>query len=310
MTEREEALEEIARLAGAHGITASEIAAELTGEDAPKKKEERGRGLVSKALSYMGGLLVFAGIAVFTGTFWQEMNSAARIIITLGSGVVFYILGFMADSDSRFRKAVFPLFLLAALFETTGMFVAIDELFNNGSDARYAVIAVFSAMFVQQAATFAVKRYSSLLVYMVFFGISDFVVICNLLGVGWELTGIVAGASLAMISYGISKGKFMKLAPFGYFFGASWFSFSFFDITNGNILFLLLAAGTVYISTALKSRVLLVVGAISTLSYIFHFTSLYFVRSIGWPLSLVIMGFIMMGVAALGVRVDRRYIRG
>jgi hypothetical protein len=60
---------------------------------------------------------------------------------------------------------------------------------------------------------------------------------------------------------------------------------------------------------ALHSRTLLAVATLAILAYTGWFTSQHFVDSIGWPLALMAFGLLMIGLSALAVRIDRRYVR-
>src|SRR5512132_2668425 len=100
--QRARALEQIVSLAREHQLTAGEIAAALT-DDATQVRlkadpaktqvrleadttEPRGRGVIVRVIGYLGGTFVFAGIAALIALQWDAMNSAARVVITLGSG--------------------------------------------------------------------------------------------------------------------------------------------------------------------------------------------------------------------------------
>ena len=55
-------------------------------------RENRWRGVLVRVLGFLGGTFVFAGIGVFIALQWDDMNSAARIVVTLGSGLAAFIL--------------------------------------------------------------------------------------------------------------------------------------------------------------------------------------------------------------------------
>src|SRR4029079_14329289 len=133
------ALAEIVTLARRHAIPAVEIAAAIG--DAPSSTaaaaENRWRGVRVSVLGFLGGTFVFAGVGVFIALQWDSMNSAARIVVTLGSGISAFVLALVAVQDVRYTKATTPLFLVAAGLEPTGMLVGFNEL-GSGGDWRYA----------------------------------------------------------------------------------------------------------------------------------------------------------------------------
>lgn len=75
------------------------------------------------------------------------------------------------------------------------------------------------------------------------------------------------------------------------------------------ILFLIVAAGFIYLSTVLHSRTLLAVATLAILAYTGWFTSEYFADSVGWPVALIAFGLVMIGLSAFAVRIDRDYVR-
>ena len=61
----------------------------------------------------------------------------------------------------------------------------------------------------------------------------------------------------------------------------------------------------------LRIRNELVIGGIlAILAYTGWFTTEHFADSIGWPLALMAFGIFMIGLSALAVRIDRKYVRG
>jgi len=167
MDDRGRALEQIVSLAHEHRLTIADIGAALT--DQPKTApESRARVLIVRALGYLGGTFVFAGIAAFIALQWNSMNSAARVIITLGPGIAACALAVLSSRDLRFDKAVAPLFLIAAVLAPTGLIVAFNE-FGSGGDARWAALTTAGVVAVQFAAFFSVLRRSMLLFLTVFF---------------------------------------------------------------------------------------------------------------------------------------------
>ena len=102
------------------------------------------------------------------------------------------------------------------------------------------------------------------------------------------------------------------ITPLIYFVGAVMFLYGFFEAVEDGpveVLFLAVAAGFVYLSVFLHSRTLLVVATLAILAYTGYFTSEHFADSIGWPVSLIGFGLVMIGLSALALRIDRDYVR-
>jgi hypothetical protein len=75
-------------------------------------------------------------------------------------------------------------------------------------------------------------------------------------------------------------------------------------------VFLIVAAGFVYLSVIVHSRTVLFVATLAMLAYTGWFTGEHFADSVGWPIALIIFGLLMIGLSALAFRIDRDYVRG
>src|SRR5688572_30129903 len=192
MDERARAIDQIVALAREHRLTAAEIGVALASEPAAAPADSRARTIIVRVLGYLGGTFVFAGVAAFIALQWDSMNSAARVIITLGPGLAAFALATLATRDPRFEKAVPPLFLIAAALEPTGMLVAFNE-FGSGGDPRWAAIVTAGVVAAQFGAIFTVLRQSMLLFLAVFFGMLLWITVFDLLDLDNEAVALVLG---------------------------------------------------------------------------------------------------------------------
>jgi len=311
--DRSHALAEIVTLARRHAISTAEIAAAIG--DVPSTAaagENRWRGVLVSVLGFLGGTFVFAGIGVFIALQWDSMNSAARIVVTLGSGIAALVLGLIAVQDVRYAKATTPLLLVAAGLEPTGMLVAFNEL-GSGGDWRYASLITAGTMAMQFAAVFGRLKRATPLFLTIFFATLFWWTALDLLDVDDEAIALVIGASLILSAVGVDRTGHRVITPAIYFFGALGFLYGLFDLvkrTPFEILFVAAAAGFVYLSVIVHSRMLLFVATLAILAYTGWFTGEHFANSVGWPLALIAFGLFMIGLSALAVRIDRDYLRG
>jgi len=308
---RGRALEQIVALARDHRLTAAEIAAALSDQSKPEP-ESRARALIVRALGYLGGTFVFAGIAAFIALQWDAMNSAARVIITLGPGIAACVLAVLSSRDVRFDKAVAPLFLIAAVLQPTGLLVAFKE-FGSGGDARWAALVTAGIVALQFGVVFSALRQSMLLFLTVFFAALFWFTAFDLLDMDNEIAALAIGSSLLLAAIGVDRTRHSVITPSWYFFGAIGFLYGLFDLverTAFEIVFIVIASGFVYLSAAVQSRTLLLVATAAILGYTGWFTGEHFADSLGWPLALMLFGLLMIGLSAVAFRIDRQYIRG
>ncbi len=310
MDDRAQALENIVAVAREHGLSAADIAAAL-GDATGATSERRWRSVMVRVLGFLGGTFIFAGVGVFIALQWSSMDSAARVVITLGPGIAAFVLAVLASRDARFEKATPPLFLVAAALEPGGMLVAFQE-FGSGGDWRMASLVTCATMALQFGATFASMRRSTPLFVCLIFGTLFFWTAFDLLDVDHTVVALVLGGSMILAAIGIDRTGHRAITPAWYLFGSAAFLYGFFDAverTPFEIGFLVAAAGFVYLSVVLQSRMLLFVATLAILAYTGWFTEQHFANSVGWPIALVIFGLIMIGLSALAFRIDREYLR-
>ena len=306
---RDEALAEIVELARRHAITASDIGAAL--KDSPAQ----GPNKASLFFAAVGGIFIISGIGAFIAMFWDQMNSASRVIVTLGSGLAVFAMGVGAakSENERYRRASTPLLLIAGFLQPTGLFVLIKEYFHHGNDPRYAALLVFGVMLVQQLVVFIATRRPVLLFFAILFGGSFFATVFNLLGVPNEWSAIIIGASLLCIAYGLSGFGYRNLSAAGFFFGGGFFLGGMFDVLRHSpleLLYLGLTCFMVYVSTLARSTALMIVAVIAMMWYIGYFTEEHFAHSIGWPAALIFLGLTFIGIGVGAVKVKKRFIGG
>jgi predicted membrane protein DUF2157 len=311
MSERAEALREVVALVRRHGFSTDELIAALGRPLANAQAESHWRSVIVRVLGYLGGTFVFAGIGVFIALQWDSLNSAARVIVTLGPGVSALILALLAVREERFSKATTPLLLVAAAVEPTGMFVAFEE-FGSGGDWRWASLITTATLAVQFAAVFGRLRRSTPLFLAAIFATSFLWTALDLLNVDEKVIALVVGASLLLAAVGMDRSGHEDITPLFYFLGAVGFLFGFFDSvkrTPFEITFVAVAAAFVYLATVLRTRTLLFVATLAILAYTGYFTGEHFADSVGWPLALIGFGIFMIALSAAAFRIDRDYVR-
>lgn len=309
---KQDALAQITSLAIQNGISVSEIEAAILGNNTEKKLEKSG-GIAMKIFSILGGIFIFAGISSYIGMFWDEMNSAMRVIITLGSGFVAYLIGVTFFRNARYPTAVAPVMLVAALMECGGLFVMIDEYFsNNSNNWRLACLIVFGLMLLQQLLTFISIRIPILLFTTLWFAGSFFAIAFDMLGVPERWNAIFIGLSLLLIAYGLRTTIYHRTLQLAYLVGSISFLYGTFDVLSNTpfeILYLAITCFMIYMSVMAHSTTLLVVSVLAMLSYIGYFTAENFVDSAGWPLALIVLGVLFFIISAGALRIKKKYIQ-
>jgi hypothetical protein len=254
--ERDRALTEIVTLARQHDIGAGEIAAALAVAETSATIDVHPRGVLSRVFTYLGVTFIFAGLGVFIALQWGAMNAPARIVVTLGAGLVAFALAALASGGARYDRAAAPLFLVAGALVPTGMLVAFSEL-GEGADWNAAVLVTCATVALQfGAASRAFGRSTPLFVAILFAALFCWRAL-ELLDADDAVIGMVLGASLLLVAIGLDRTPRGDIAPIWYLAGSAAFLYGVFEAVNGSALeiaFLAVAAGFVYLATTLRSR--------------------------------------------------------
>ena len=309
MSQKEEALQDIVSLIKHNKITLDEISATLSMPAAQANKPSS--GVLPKLLGYIGGIFVFAGIGVFISMYWGDFGSAARVIVTLGVGLVAFLMGLVCLYDKKYEKVATPLFLMASFLQPTGILVMLQE-YSSGGNYRYGILFMAGYMLIQQGATFWAKGRTVLAFSAILFGMIFFGYLFDIWDLNEKLIGTIIGSALLCIAYALHRSKHAAIAPFWYFVGAVLLLWSVFDAVKNTpfeLLYLGLSALIIFLSTYVRSRTLLLVGTLSMLCYIGWFTAKNFANTVGWPIALVIIGVALIGMSALAIRLNNKYIK-
>lgn len=306
MTGRDEALAEIADIAARHQLSADDIARAMQDAQSPQPAR-RSSGILARVLAYLGGIFVLAGVALFTGMQWDQINSAARVLVTLGAGFAFYLFALATMTDPRYARATTPMLLIAALLQPTGIVVMLDE-YARGGQPEHGLLFMCVVMFVQQFLTFLAKRRTVLLFFAIFFGAAGFGTLCNILDIDFEFTAFALGIGLTCVAYALDQTVHKAITPFWYFSGAGFFLFGAFDLlhdTAFEIAYFGIAAGVMYLATVVRSRTLLLVSVLALTG----FTGYFFRDSLASAFGLILMGVLLIGLSALAMRLNQKYIQ-
>lgn len=307
MIAREEALQQIAELAAKHQLKAEDIIAALR-DQPPVNQAQRSSGILAKILAYLGGVFVLAGLAIFIGMQWETFSSAMRVLLTLGTGFAVFVFALTTLSDQRFSGVTTPMLLIAALLQPTGLVVMLNE-YSRGGEPEHGLLFMCVVMLVQQLLTFLATHRTVLLFTSLFFGAAGFGTLCDILDIDFEIIALALGIALTSISWVIGKSVHEPITPFWYLAGSVFFLYGMFDVLEGSVLEILyfgVAAGIMYLGTVVRSRTLLFTSVLALMG----FTGYFFRDSLANAFGLILMGFLLIGLSAFAMSLNRKYIQG
>jgi uncharacterized integral membrane protein len=121
------------------------------------------------------------------------------------------------------------------------------------------------------------------------------------------------GLSYLLLSWSFSNTWNKNLVGLLNFFGSvGFFSAAFYKVFDNygiwELLFFVLTIGGMAYAVSIKSKSILVISTMFLVSHLMHITSKYFADSIGWPISLVILGFIIIGLGYFSISLSKKYL--
>lgn len=121
---------------------------------------------------------------------------------------------------------------------------------------------------------------------------------------------LIIGMCVIFTAYGMHKaGRYSRLTGLGYFIGSIMAYAGLFDLvknTSVELLYLAVTASILYACVVLQSRALLFTTVIAMLAFIGYFTEKHFANSLGWPVTLVLMGVAFLGIGAIAIKLKQR----
>lgn len=309
MSDKGDAVAEVVALIERHGLTLEEIGQALSQPRmAPAR---RSSSILTRLFGYIGGTFVVAGLAIYIGMRWDALGPAGHVLLTLGPGFSALILALVCLTAEGFQGASTPLFLLAALIQPTGILVLLRE-YSHGGDPAYGVLFMCVLMTIQQGCLWWARRRTVLVLTTIVFATGAYTVGLDLLDVNHDLMGVVAGVSLGCVAWSVDRSVHRSLAGVVYFVAAFVFlSAAYHAIRHTPVeaLFVGLSCAVVVVSIPARSRSLLFVGTIGLIAYISDFIAEHFEHNLNAPVFLMIVGFVLIAIGGIAVRINTRFIR-
>tara|TARA_R110002126_G_scaffold291441_1_gene452445 strand:- start:15727 stop:16674 length:948 start_codon:yes stop_codon:yes gene_type:complete len=311
--DKQKALEKIKTLTKDYNISHNEIIDYLNNEQFLGNSNAKFNNKINfaqKFLSYISSIFIFVGICLYVFIIWNDLNSIAKIVITLGSGITAYIISLTSINHNNYKHMAVPLLLISAALEPLGLLVIIHEFLPNLNNSIWSVIIVSVIMFIQYLITFLKSNLNSALFLTLIFAVFLFTSISNFLYISSNTIGFTLGVSLLLISYSMDKTTYKNISLFGYFFGSIALFIASFDALSNTIfelVFLCLTIFMIFISINIKSKTLLFTSACSLIWFLGYYSDKYFTDSLSWPIILIIIGLIFFAISGFVFKIKKKY---
>lgn len=276
---------------------------------------------VTKMLYVLGAAIVVIGIVIFVHQIWYDIGSFGRILVTLGLGFLITAIGSMLLKNKPEDTIGTVFHFMGGMLIPGGAVVTLSELNLDGSDwtiaITFGVIFAFylllNSIHKNAILTFFAIANATATVYLVlnavvgdpfegWFGIKDI----------YQYTTMAMGASYLLLAHAFRDGWNKKLIGVLCFFGITGFlgaAFSqVFDSVPWQMLYFIIVIGGLALSVYMRSRSVLAMSTLFLIAHVSYITSEYFANSLGWPISLVILGFVFIGLGYISININKKYI--
>jgi hypothetical protein len=279
---------------------------------------------ISDLLYYIGGAIVFFGIAIFIAQNWTTINTPTKLIATLGVSIMAFICARLFDKQENTRGIATGFDLISALVAPFGFYVLLDTL-GLRIESSGSLSVLIAILFLVYLASFIALRRTLYLLFSILLATAFYFSFTNWLVEGngyfqtsafFEYRLLLAGLAYITLGYYFSQTTRRVLTGFLYSFGVLGFLGSAMALggwsPNQNIFweifFPFCVFGVIFASVFLQSRSFLTFGALFLMGYIMKITGEYFSAGLGWPLALVLAGLLLIAVGYGWVYVNREYI--
>ena len=274
---------------------------------------------VTKMLYVLGAAIVVTGIVIFVSQIWNDIGSFGRIAITLGLGLLITAIGSMLLKSKPDENIGTVFHFIGGMLIPGGAIVTLLES-NIDFVSLWPVVITFGVIF----AFYLLLNYVHKNAILTFFAIANGTAFIYLLVTAmvdqsfyryadlYASLTMVIGASYLLLAHAFRNGWNKNLTEVLYFFGITGFlgaAFSqVFDSVPWQMLYFIIVIGGLALSVYMRSRSILIISTFFLIVHVSYITGKYFADSLGWPISLVILGFVFIVLGYVSVNINKKYI--
>lgn len=276
---------------------------------------------LTKILYLIGASVVVIGISFFGVQIWDDLGALGRITITLGLGLIFAAFGsiFFINDPERWLGPVFH--VIGGVLIPGGSLVTLYELSLNVK-SLWPVAWIFGVLFVFYLLLTLFHKNAILTFFSAANGTAFiYLLVGAMLGnsfyyEAWDVfvyLTMAASICYLLLAHAFRDGWNKYLCEMFNFMGAAGFlgaAFTrVFDSGLWQFAFFIFAFGGMAFAVYAKSRGILAVSTLYLVAHFIYITNEYFADSIGWPVALVILGLLIIGLGYVSISINKKYLR-
>lgn len=287
-------------------------------KDAPSKN-------ITHTFYGIGAIIAIVGVVILVGQNWQEIGFLGRILSTMGVCLVTYISALLFGKPEQ-NLISSSMFVISTALLPLSSYVLLEEA-GIKFDWKSQLVTALVALLLFLVAWKISKKNILALISLGFSSWAYYALIMKVVEYSSNNSDILKWATMLIgISYIILAYSYKKIWPAnddldeiekdriqGIVYGLGTLGVLGAGISIGGVfdlIFIAMIFGAFYGSVYLRSRMMLILGALFLMGHIVKLTSKYFVNSIGWPVALIIVGFLIIGIGYMTFYLNRRFISG
>lgn len=275
----------------------------------------------AKMLYVLGGAISLLGVLFLVAQIWPALSILPKFLLTFGLGFIFALLG-------SYLFVVRPKNPIGSVFHTvggvlmpSGIFILLDEL---GISSALTAATIFMILAFFYAMWLALQRQAVLYFFLVVFLTSSIVIYVTEFA---QSLGVTGQQNIALVLYVLIGGIYLTLAkrltvmwarPISgllsfagtvMLLGAPFSRMMDSGVAISWVLVYCLALLGMYgLAIKFKSKMMLILSTIFLIVFMMTVTARYFSDSLGWPISLLLLGFAMLGAGYVSVEINNKLI--
>ena len=287
---------------------------------APAEAHASSRGLIN-AFYAIGAIIAVVGVSILVGQHWNDICFAGRILVSLGIALISYLAAIILNKPEQ-KTVSQVLFTVSAALGPLGAYVLLDQAGVTFDSSVQLMTAVILGLIFGTALW--ISRRPVLTIITIAYGTwAYFALIDRAFSphYWWDndlykWAVIILGIAYLLIAYGLrianASAEKEKAAVKSMLYGAGTLAVLGASITIGGIFDIVMIAlifAAFYGSVYLRSRAMLLLAGFFLMAHLVKLTSKYFVDSIGWPVALILVGFLIIGVGYGTFYVNKTYLK-
>ncbi len=290
---------------------------------------------ITNVFSYLGALIITIGLFILIQDYWLNFTELTKISLTFGVGIVLLIIANILSLLSRSISLAGACYLISAVTISIGLHIIV---YVNGYDLLRLTTQMLLAFILFITYYLLSLNYRRAMLSFISIAFATWLIICVLIWLSQRLffyipplytanyVTLLIGILYILLGWRYANTSSQMLTPFLYSIGSAACLFA--AMNNSSWLFLVSYYATHYplhtiiwnflapiiaiiiisCSILLKSKSMLTFGTLFLMFYIIRAADRYFQATLGWPISLIIIGIGLIAVGYGAVWLRRRFM--